>query len=1204
MSCKTNIDDLPYETRQKINTELSVKLEDSKYGNAPSRYIYPYEVVGDDIFLPFAYAYRELKLPRPSRETFPSICTPFEGKLRPEQKVVKKESIDFLSRKGSVIISCHCGFGKCLGFDTPVIMYDGTIKKVQDITEGEQLMGDDSLPRNVLSICRGQEQMYRIIPTKGDSFTANESHILSLKCVSHKTVCLYKSCFKAKYWDANNCIFRSKLFKRKEDAEFFLSLIKTSPYIDISIKDYLKLPKLSQVELHCYKVGIDFPFKPVSLDPYFLGYCLGYWIGDASSYSHQATYEEIIEFLENRINTDELIAQLRELNVIKNKHIPHIYKCNSRDVRLKVLAGIIDSCGYYNVGVYKIVNKCENLSNDILYVARSLGFSSFIKKVQKTYLLTIYGNNLYDIPVLLESNKCSKPNEAERLIDPLVCGFSLEPIKDVDYYGFTIDGNHRFLLGDFTVTHNTLLAINISASIGFKTLVIVNKIVLMKQWEESIFRFCPESKVQRVTAKSEKKDCDFYIMNAINIPKMGKHFFDDIGNVVVDECFPYDTPVLTSSGYCLIGDICENNKKIEVISFNEQTDIFEPKRIKNVRKIQLDKPMNTIKFSSGTRKIRCTENHKFLTSKGYKQAKDLFSGDLVISNYTVTSGDISRVLNDDQYQIVLGSFLGDGHISTLKSGRYRMKVLHGIDQDEYCMWKASMFNRTTKIIQKNGYAQKQAISFATLLFDIENRFPKNKDICPQWLIDQIDERALAIWYMDDGAIGANGNYITLYTNSFSEDSVVRLITGLERFGILASLSYDKKKPVITLNNQNTKHFLKIVGPYIHKNIQYKLYTTEYVKQGILDIFNRKENIPIFKRVVNTIYKAYGTSDKVREYLWKNCKKCDKETFHIKEKYGVNGKFIWRCILCGKRQNYNVIPFTLITEFYKWDNNFKNYGYLRVKSNIYDLNPLDDFVYDIEVEDNHNFVVCSKSKLNGPVVHNCHLIMAETLSKSLQYISPRYLIGLSATPYRPDGLDILMEMYFGKFKIIRKLEREHTAYVVNTGFSPTIELAKNGRLNWGVLLDSQANDEGRNELIVNLIQHFPDRTFLVLVKRVNQGNWLINRLKEIGETVTSLLGSQQEYDIESRILVSTNSKCGTGFDHPRLDTLLLAGDVEEYFIQYLGRVMRTQEVKPIIFDLVDKNQILKKHFSTRRAIYLESGGDVRNFDLSVLTSTRI
>jgi superfamily II DNA or RNA helicase len=231
-----------------------------------------------------------------------------------------------------------------------------------------------------------------------------------------------------------------------------------------------------------------------------------------------------------------------------------------------------------------------------------------------------------------------------------------------------------------------------------------------------------------------------------------------------------------------------------------------------------------------------------------------------------------------------------------------------------------------------------------------------------------------------------------------------------------------------------------------------------------------------------------------------------------------------------------------------------------------------------------------------VVDECHMIMSEVLSKSLQYISPRYLIGLSATPYRPDGLDILIELYFGKDKIIRNLYRKHIIYKIKTGITPTVELANNGRINWGVLLDSQANDKDRNELIIKIIKKFRERTFLVLSKRVSQASYLVQRLLEEKEDVTSLIGSNQEFQVTSRILIATSQKCGVGFDHPSLNTLIIASDLEEYFIQYLGRIFRTEEVEPIIFDLVDNNGILEKHFNTRKKVYEEVGGKITNYEL--------
>ena len=70
-------------------------------------------------------------------------------------------------------------------------------------------------------------------------------------------------------------------------------------------------------------------------------------------------------------------------NFLCNKHIPNIYKCNSRDIRLQVLAGLIDSDGSTVRGGCDIIQKNEILLDDIIYLARSLGFACYKKKCKK-----------------------------------------------------------------------------------------------------------------------------------------------------------------------------------------------------------------------------------------------------------------------------------------------------------------------------------------------------------------------------------------------------------------------------------------------------------------------------------------------------------------------------------------------------------------------------------------------------------------------------------------------------------------------------------------------------------------------------------------------------------------------------------------------------------------------------------------------------
>jgi replicative DNA helicase len=366
-----------------------------------------------------------------------------------------------------VIIAARPGMGKCLGKGTKVLMYDGSLKNVEDIKENELLMGDDSTPRKVLSIARGQEKMYWIHQNKAMSYRVNESHILSLK--------------------------RS----RNEGKH------KQGDVLNITVKEYLEKSDKFKSNYKGYKVGVEFKEKELSLEPYYLGL----WLGDGHSYSQRITNidEEIINYLndyasrleselviyeqEDRTNNYSIVnrnkfiseefttciqTELRSLGLIQNKHIPNSYLINSRDNRLQLLAGIIDSDGYYTseFNCFEIVQKNEELLNQIKFLCDTLGFRTSIKKkntaIKSTgfegvaFRLRIFGN-LNEIPTKVERKKA---REWKSIVDWKVTGIQVEYDKVDDYYGFEIDGNRLFLLQDCTVTHNTAFVLSMARNMA------------------------------------------------------------------------------------------------------------------------------------------------------------------------------------------------------------------------------------------------------------------------------------------------------------------------------------------------------------------------------------------------------------------------------------------------------------------------------------------------------------------------------------------------------------------------------------------------------------------------------------------------------------------------------------------------------------------------------------------------------------------
>lgn len=360
--------------------------------------------------------------------------------------------------KGIILLYGDPGTGKCHRAGDKILMHDLSIKNAENIQLDDLLMGDDSMPRKVMSLSQGKGEMYEVRPKKGSSFFVNEDHIL--------------------------CVVDTR----------------TNIIEEITIKNFLLLSISQQSNKKLYKVGLDFPLQKVNLDPYWLGL----WLGDGCSHSSGLTISdidhEIFEYHDqytklhdmelhtwpnnntgadlytpvvNKIGKqygaakNEITEKLRSYNLsgyetgTERKRIPFQYLYNSRDIRLQLLAGCIDSDGSLSTnGCYEITLKSENLIDDIALLARSLGYLvskkpkiCSIKSIGFTgtyFKLIISGAN--DLPCKLPRKQSTNRKQIKNV---LRTGFDVLHIGTDNYYGFTISDNGRYLMHDFIVTHNS-----------------------------------------------------------------------------------------------------------------------------------------------------------------------------------------------------------------------------------------------------------------------------------------------------------------------------------------------------------------------------------------------------------------------------------------------------------------------------------------------------------------------------------------------------------------------------------------------------------------------------------------------------------------------------------------------------------------------------------------------------------------------------
>ena len=417
----------------------------------------------------------------------------------------------------------------CFSKDTPILLWNGHTKRSQDIRAGDELVGDDGQKRIVQDTCFGEDELYEVSQTRGESYTVNSKHRLALK--PYNSITSKGDSFWNVKW-FNGSSFSSKSFPEKKEAEHFLEELAIPDILEITVDDYMKLSQATKDLLYGYKAHeIDWPSQEVLVDPYLMGLWLGDGINNGMDFAcnpesdpeivhyllewcdkngcelvhddayrfrvrragltqgrdainHGATSADCKGCAKKKCNLCDLPCVTLEqgempkknplkealdyYGLIRNKHIPDEYVVNDRQTRLQLLAGFIDTDGHLgNDGKrIQIPQANHSIAKQIALVARSLGFvvsTGIVKKENISFaggepkdypphiLVSISGPNLSDIPTRIQRKKChnSQPNK-----DWFKTSISVKSVGWGEYFGWSVDGNKRFVMNDMTVVRN------------------------------------------------------------------------------------------------------------------------------------------------------------------------------------------------------------------------------------------------------------------------------------------------------------------------------------------------------------------------------------------------------------------------------------------------------------------------------------------------------------------------------------------------------------------------------------------------------------------------------------------------------------------------------------------------------------------------------------------------------------------------------
>ena len=240
-----------------------------------------------------------------------------------------------------------------------------------------------------------------------------------------------------------------------------------------------------------------------------------------------------------------------------------------------------------------------------------------------------------------------------------------------------------------------------------------------------------------------------------------------------------------------------------------------------------------------------------------------------------------------------------------------------------------------------------------------------------------------------------------------------------------------------------------------------------------------------------------------------------------------------------------------------------------------------------------------------IFDECHHLGAKVFSQALFKLNSTYMLGLSATPDRKDGLTKVFKYFLGeigycvkqKYNFSIKVQK-HTLFFDNDSYKEVFNVK--GLRNIPAMINNLVSCKERTNYIIDLVHLImkENRNILLLSDRREHVIELYDNLKDnysVGYVIGGMKEVHRNESLKKDIIIGTYQMVSEGFDVDKLDTLIFATP-KVSIEQAVGRILRKQtyEKDPLVIDIVDKIQTFKNQSYSRNRFYKKNKYEITNF----------